>query len=435
MGNSNKTRRPDSLFLEADNMARRRGQRKGYVFRKGPSWFVQYRVDTAEVDASGKFKRLKDAAYVAPATGPGKVTKKQAERIAWEEYLCRLDQMSTRPQSMKTVREFVRERFEPDVVWSCKPSGKAHYGYILKNHVLPVLGEIRLRDMRPAHVQDLVRAKLESGLSIQTVVHIRNAVSAVFRHAKRLQAYSGDLPTEGVRLPELVHAQKRALTWEQVKLLAQVIGRMEPKPLKKHGQRMRTAEDMEAANLKLGVLVTVLAITGLRIGEAMGLRWRRVNLDDTHVLVDGRLLKPYSLLVCENYVRGRYGTVKSKNSYREVPLSTEAWYQLARLKAAAQFTGPDDPVFSSGAGRPLDQHNVAARFLRPAAQRVGCPWVSWHVLRHTASTLADQAGLSVAELQRVLGHSTAEMTLHYTHAEIERVRERLEKIGDPGKVN
>jgi integrase len=49
--------------------------------------------------------------------------------------------------------------------------------------------------------------------------------------------------------------------------------------------------------------------------------------------------------------------------------------------------------------------------------------------RYTNSTLADQAGLSVAERQRILGHSSSAMTMRYTHAELETMRERMEKIG------
>lgn len=414
---------------EGTDLSRRRGQRKGYLYRRGPSWFLQYRIDTPELDERGKFKRATVTKFVAPAAGPGKKTKKQAERIAWEEYLAKLDQMSTRPQSMKTIAEFVKERFEPDVVWSLKPSGKAHYHNMLKNHVLPALGEFRLRDVRPQHVQDLVRAKLERGLSVQTAVHVRNAVSAIFRHAKRLQAYAGDLPTEGVRLPELAPAERRALTWEQVKLLAQFIGSRpcdvvvaSNAPARRMGRAGEQRPDLEA-------LVIVLALTGLRIGEAMGLKWRRVNLEGKHVVMDGELLPEYTLAVRENFVHGGYGTLKARTSRRNIPLTTEAWYQFSRLKMASKFAGPDDPVWAASNGKPLDRHNLSNRQLKAAAKAAGLSWASFHNLRHTSSTLADQAGLSVAERQRILGHATAEQTLHYTHAELEVVRGRMERIG------
>lgn len=394
------------LMSQGDqDMARRRGQRKGYLYRRGPSWFIQFREDLDELDENGKPKRRVVTKYVAGA-GKGGVTRKQAERIAWVDYLSKVDQLTTLPKSIDTIRDFVKERFEPDVVWACKPGGKIHYKGMLKNHVLPALGNIRLRDVHPQHVQNLVRAKLEKGLSVQTVRHIRNTVSAIFRHAKRQHAYAGDLPTEGVRLPEMHTEERRALTWEQVKLVASHINR----------------PDLEA-------LVIVLALTGLRIGEALGLRWRRINLEGQPALLGNELLPGYTLAVRESYTLGSYGTLKSRSSRRNIPLSSEVWYQLSRLKLAAKFTAPDDPVFAGANGKPLDRHNVSNRWLKVAAKAAGVPWVSFHSFRHTSATLSDHAGLSVAERQRILGHASPGMTLEYTHADMELVRERMEQIG------
>lgn len=69
-------------------------------------------------------------------------------------------------------------------------------------------------------------------------------------------------------------------------------------------------------------------------------------------------------------------------------------------------------------------------------RRRGAPWVTWHVLRHTCATLSDQAGLTVAEKQKLLGHATAAMSTHYTHPDMERMRLAWETVtGKPGKVN
>jgi len=403
---------------QQSDFQRRRNQRTGYVYRRGDSWFGQFRVDTAELDENGRFKRKRLTKFIAPAAGPGKVGKKRAMALFYEAELQHLHKSG--PLATRTVAEFVDEVFRPQVVLRCKPSGQAHYNGMLKNHVLPDLGRFMVRDIRPQHVYNLIRAKLDcrgaagERLSVQTIVHIRNTVSAIFRHAKRMQAYSGDLPTEGVKLPPLVHVERRPLTWQQVQALASVIGKS------------------PADNVQLGALVIILAITGLRIGEAMGLRWKRVNLTDQPMIVDGELLPAYTLAVRENYVRGAYGTLKTRTSRRNIPLSTETWYQFSRLQQASAFVGPDDPVFAGrNSGKPLDQHNIAARFLRPAGKHaeVGAPWVSWHCLRHSAATLADQAGLSVVERQRVLGHAAESMTLHYSHAEIDRVRAKMETIG------
>lgn len=415
----------------AEHAERRRGQRTGVLYQRGEWWFLSYRdYSKYRTNKKGELVPERPTVRIGPCRGIGKMTEKQAQRIAWDLYLSKVDLAYLGQASRETVKEFVEKKFEPDCVWTLKPSGKSHYRHLLKNHVLPALGVFELREVNLSIVQDLLRAKVNDGLSVQTVVHVKNAISAVFRHAKRLKAFSGDLPTEGVRLPPLVHAEKQALTLPQVEALAAWIGRPdETKERRKHSSAPDLAR-VEFATQQLSALVIILAHTGLRIGEAMGLRWKRVNLTDQPAIVDGESVPAYTLAVRENFVRGQYGTLKSRSSRRNIPLSSEVWYQFSRLQAAAASAAPDAPVFAGReSGKPLEAHNIASRFLKPAAKRAGCPWVSWHILRHTAATLADQVGLSVSERQRVLGHAAGSMTLHYTHAEIEQMRGRMEKIG------
>lgn len=392
-------------------MARHRGQRKGHLYERSGWWMLRYRVDTPELDpATARAKRIRITVPIAYSRGPEAVGKREAQRIAWEEYLSKLDQASIRPSSMRTLREFVEERFQPDVMATLKPTGRAFYKNILGNHVLPALGKTRLREISVAHIQNLVNAKLQAGLSVKTAAHVRQAVCAVLRHARAMQWYAGELPTSAVRLPEMRQAERRALSWEQVCALAKAL----PEPV--------------------ATLSVFLVLTGLRIGEAMGLRWKRVNLTSEPRIVDAEVIPPMSIAVRENFVRGRYQTLKTSASSRNVPI--QEWFGpwLWKLLARGPWIGPDDAVFASARGTPLDQHNVARRTLKPVARELKMPWVSWHVFRHTNATLGDLAGLSVTERQRILGHAAEAMTLHYTHSDLDRLRERLEGMVDKTKL-
>lgn len=423
------------LSIFEGNMARRRGQRKGYLFQKGGWWNLQYRVDTPDLDEHGTPVRAKITVPIAQCTGPEALGKREAQRIAWDEYLSRLDQSSMRPSSMKTLAQFVTERFEPDVVDTCKPKGKLHYAYMLKNHVLPALGKLRLREIGVAQVQNLINAKLHSGLSVQTAVHIRNCISAVLRHAKHMGWFAGEVPTEAVRMPEMRRKEKRALRWEQVCEISKVCA--EP----------------------VATLVPFLALTGLRIGEAMGLRWRCLNLTDKPVVVNMEVIPPYCIAVRENFVLGQYQSLKTSRSSRNVPIPDWFVPRLQTLFVESKWKGPDDPVFAALCGKPLDSHHAAARQLKPAAAacglgtpavkgRAGKPtaekprvkkerahsWVGWHSFRHTNATLAAAGGMSVVEQQRILGHSSAATTLHYSHADLDQVRERWNRMVDGRKL-
>lgn len=95
-----------------------------------------------------------------------------------------------------------------------KHAGKKHYNYILNKHVIPGLGDVRLRDVDNDKVQALVKKEIEASYSVQTAVHIRKAISAVFKHAKLKRAYSGDNPAHGVRMPEMNRKEAHALSFE-----------------------------------------------------------------------------------------------------------------------------------------------------------------------------------------------------------------------------
>lgn len=171
---------------------------------------MAYREDA--LDEQGKIVRVRRNQPIGDAK---EVSKREAQRLA-REILNRVDEQAQRPSSLVTVEEFVENKFKPEVVWSLKHSGKLHYQNMLKQ-VIPAIGQTRLRDVTSDHVQRLVRMKIEAGLSVQTALHIRNVISAVFRHAKLKRAYYGDNPVIGVRLPEMQRKETHSLTFEQGK--------------------------------------------------------------------------------------------------------------------------------------------------------------------------------------------------------------------------
>ena len=382
-------------------MARRRAQRKGYVFRRGPSWILQWREDIRAAD--GTLARHKFSRVIAGASGKDAVSKREAQRIAWDDVLSKLDKASLKPQSLCKVAEFVKQRFEPDVVFKCK-STSSHYPNMLANHVLLALGDFRMRDVQLADVQDLLSAKLAAGLSVQTCVHIRNTITAIFNHAKRHGHYSGDVPTLGVQLPSMKRPEKKVLTPTQIRDIRELV------------------------SSPYHELILLLAVLGVRIGEACGLKWKRINFSDDFIVVDGQQVPPKSVAIIEAYVRGTWTTTKKEASTRYLPLPQLLAEALAKLRMSTQWTGPEHPVFASRNGTPIDQHNVARRYLKPAARKLKIPWVSWHSFRHSQTTFADQAGLTLTERQRILGHASDRMTMHYSHADLNRVRGGMDAI-------
>jgi integrase len=69
------------------------------------------------------------------------------------------------------------------------------------------------------------------------------------------------------------------------------------------------------------------------------------------------------------------------------------------MKSASSHNQPNDLVFCSGSGTPLDEKNTMRRAIKPAAKKLGMPWLGWDVFRHTHATLADEVGLALTDGQ------------------------------------
>jgi site-specific recombinase XerC len=115
--------------------------------------------------------------------------------------------------------------------------------------------------------------------------------------------------------------------------------------------------------------MALLSMTAsLNVAEMLGLRWKRLNLSGGVAVVGGEVLEPWSLGVRENYYRGKFGSVKAKSRKRNLPLSQSVVEALSALRSRSRFTGPEDLVFASRKGTPLNERNLLGRVLKPAGE-------------------------------------------------------------------
>lgn len=152
------------------------------------------------------------------------------------------------------------------------------------------------------------------------------------------------------------------------------------------------------------LLVELLAQTGLRISEALGLQWRHVDFGRRRLLVRRR---------CRE---GRYAPPKSRYGRRDVPLADGLLRRLWEARKAALDASDDGLVFVSRVGGPVDVHNAYRRWFKPACRRAGVDWVGFHALRHTCATLLFRHGMNAKQVQVWLGHHSPAFTLAtYVH--------------------
>jgi integrase len=151
-------------------------------------------------------------------------------------------------------------------------------------------------------------------------------------------------------------------------------------------------------------LFDLLAATGLRISEAIALRWSDLHLNGPAPRVQ----------VSRAIVKGVVGAPKSRHAKRLVPLPNDL---AATLHALRPADAPDDAfVFPGRCGGPSDPGALRRRVLVPAARRAGLSGVGFHTLRHTCASLLIESGLNVLRLQRWMGHHSPAFTLEvYGH--------------------
>lgn len=170
--------------------------------------------------------------------------------------------------------------------------------------------------------------------------------------------------------------------------------------------------------------------TSLNVAGMLALRWKWVNLGEEPVIVGTEILPPKSLGVRENFYRGKFGSPRAKSRKRNMPLADGVVAGIAEIRSHSTFRAPDHLVFASAVGTPVDECNLMRRVVKPIAQRLGMPWLSWHVVRRTHATLGEQIGMALSDRQTRMGHGDIRMTLHYTHSDLNRRRAGVQAITD-----
>jgi integrase len=277
----------------------------------------------------------------------------------------------------------------------------------LELYAVPWFGRRRLAEIEPQDVKRLAAA-LAAGqapphsdrpwraLGPATVRNVLAPVRALLATAVE-EGLIRHNPAAGLRLPG-----KLAGPEERVKALA-------PAELE---ALLGAAPDAAAtvAGMPPRLFLRFLADTGLRIGEAIALRWAHVDLAERRVAVRERIYK------------GGTDAPKSERGRREVPLTSALAADLRAWRLASRYSTDADYVWPTLRGTAQAPSNLARRLLKPAAERAelldddGRPWPGFHTLRHTAASRWFRAGFALPVVSRLLGHSDPSFTFRvYVH--------------------
>jgi integrase len=376
-----------NLRMERRNMARSQYQ-NGCLFVRGKRrkmWVARWREDVILADGSaGRVMRSVVLGPVSEIAG-----RREARRLL-DARLSPINQGQYRPEATMLFSKFVAECFEPGILPTLKFATQAIYSFLLRKHLTPRFGNQRLCDISRIEVQHYLLEKLKQGFAWETTNHLRNLMSKVLGTAVAWN-YLSDNVVRGVKMPE------RSLKRPHQFLNANEVKRL-----------------IVACNEPTRTIVLLATMTGLRIGEILALRWKRINFIDK------------TLVVAETCFMGRFGSPKTHASRREVPLSHAVAKALSSQYSGSANQSPEGLVFSTRDGGPLASNNLRKRGLQSACERAGLPRINWHGLRHTHGTLLHVQGTPLKVAQAQLGHSSMATTLQvYTHASVIAQREAV----------
>lgn len=288
-----------------------------------------------------------------------------------------------------TVAEYATEWTETRMVERATAAGNETH---MRLYVLPEWGEAQLGAIRKSDVMRWVRAMTRKGVGPDTAGKCLGLLSSLLRAAVEDDIIPAN-PAQGVPRPIV------------------------PRPFPRFLTRVEVDQIAAATTEPYATLILVLAYTGLRWGEAVGLHWSRVDLDHGRLTVQEVL----------GEVGGHYWIKpdpKSKSSERTITLPDHIVQRLTAYREAfppvvcdpaAHARCKDGVVFRGPQGAYLGR-----RWNRgPLAAAVKAADLDWkptpHTFRHTTASWLAQDGCSVHAIQRRMGHSSLVTTERYMH--------------------
>jgi integrase len=307
----------------------------------------------------------------------------------------------------QTVAQFL-DRWLEMVKPSVRPRTFQSYEILVKRHVVPELGRWKLDKLTPQHVQSALVRKSASGLSPQTVRHIRAILRIALNQAIKWGLIARNAASLTVA-PKLVRKRFQSLSPEQARQLLDVA----------QGQRLEA-------------VFTVALSLGLRMGEILGLRWQDVDLDRATLTVNQAIYRIAGKgLVAAEPKTERSGRALFLPDGVLRALRTHRKRQLEERLAAGSEWRDHALVFTSSIGTPLEPRNLFRAF-KALLRKAGLPDFRFHDLRHSAASLLLAQGVPMRAVMELLGHSnigtTADIYSHVMPAMMRDVAEKMDAI-------
>lgn len=316
------------------------------------------------------------------------------------------------PTGKHTLGEFLDQWLADCVKPALRPRTYGSYEEMVRLHIKPALGHLRLAKLNPQHVQrflnQLANKKAKNvkdrTLSPRTVAYNRTVLRMALSVAEEWRLIPHNPAVGRIRLTRGESRKVEPWTLEQRRALLKAV-----------------------ESDRMAALFLVMLFMGLRRGEALALRWQDVDLEARVLRVTGTLQRINKELVI--------GSPKTEKSQRTLPIPVSVIAalrenrsrQLEERMAAAPVWQDSGLVFTTAVGSPIDPRNAKRVFDR-LLQEAELPHCRLHDLRHQFASNALAYGIELKVVSDLLGHSKLAITADiYAHVSQELLREAMDK--------
>ena len=274
-----------------------------------------------------------------------------------------------------------------------KPTSFDRKEQTINYQIIPYIGEIPLNKLSSDDVQNMIN-ELKSKYSYSTVKKAYEALNACLKYAvkKKELLYN---PADCVSLPKNMEQATSKIKYFNDEQIAKII--RESIRCYKTGHRV----------YRMGEIILFLLNTGMRIGEALALKWSDIDFQKHNVKVRKNVVfvKKRDNAKSKNYEYKEQST-KTKSGSRIVPLNSDAMKALINIKVV---NGQYEYVFSTSKGNRLYPRNVD-RMFRSILKNCDIELTGVHTLRHTFASRLFAKGIDVKTVSELLGHSEVGIT-------------------------
>lgn len=386
------------------------------IKKRGDTW--TYVVDVGVDPSTGKRKR---------ASKGGFKTKGEC-RTAASKIITEVENDTYYTLSGITVKDFLDrylEAIKPNLAYKTYVT----YKYLSDFYIAKNLGKIKIKDLKPMHIQDLYN-KVQSEKSSTTVRHIHNFLHKALDTAIKWQLTKTN-PSNSIEKPKRAKVEMNVLNETQLNSLL---------------------ESLEKSSIYL--ICCIAAGTGMRVAEICGLKWLNIDINNKIIYVKNQLQRSETKTLDET-------KLKTNNSYRKVilpekvveSLNLEKLIQDGNKEYFKDAYNKGDYVICQANGNPYDPAYISRNFNRITREYkhkikikndqgddeikemtlleiLDIPRIRFHDLRHTHATLLLKAGLSPKVVAERLGDTVATVMNTYAHVLPDMQKEAVEKLND-----